>query len=163
MLTLFCRFENHVLLLHTFLFYLFSLSPSLSLPPSLSLSPFPPSTCVARHPDGLGRILPLGLADEAGRERQPPHLDRAFPARQGSPRNADPAQQPVRSTTPLLCNGENIDFLYLIATMPGRHSGDQVHKVKQTAAPSFVLPFTVQWGKYRRCVLDHHYARTAEW
>ena len=39
--------------------------------------------------------------------------------------------------TPLLCNGTNIDFVYLIGTMPGRHSGDQVHKVKQVAAPSF--------------------------
>ena len=33
--------------------------------------------------------------------------------------------------------GEKVDFVYLIATMPGRHSGDQVHKVKKTAAPSF--------------------------
>ena len=42
---------------------------------------------------------------------------------------------------PLLCNGEKSDFVYLVATMPGRHSGDQVHKVKKTAAPSF-LHFT---------------------
>ena len=27
--------------------------------------------------------------------------------------------------------------MYLVAAMPGRHSGDQVHKVKKTAAPSF--------------------------
>ena len=31
--------------------------------------------------------------------------------------------------------GINIDFVCLIATMPGRHSGGQVHKVKQNAAP----------------------------
>ena len=30
---------------------------------------------------------------------------------------------------PFLSNGVKIDFVYLIATMPGRHSGDQVHKV----------------------------------
>ena len=36
----------------------------------------------------------------------------------------------------LLCNGgKKVDFVYLVATMPGRHSGDQVHKVKKTAAP----------------------------
>ena len=39
-----------------------------------------------------------------------------------------------------LCNGEKIDFVCLGSgtTMPGRHSGDQVHKVKKNAAPSFV-------------------------
>ena len=35
--------------------------------------------------------------------------------------------------------GQKIDFVYLIATMPGRHSGDQVHKVKKTAAPLFLF------------------------
>ena len=34
--------------------------------------------------------------------------------------------------------GQKIDFVYLIATMPGRHSGDQVHKVKKNAAPLFL-------------------------
>ena len=38
---------------------------------------------------------------------------------------------------PFLSNREKIDFVYLIATMPGRHSGDQVHKVKKNAAPPF--------------------------
>ena len=42
-------------------------------------------------------------------------------------------------TAPLLCNGEKIDFVCLIATMPGRHSGDQVHKVKKTAVPLFYI------------------------
>ena len=37
---------------------------------------------------------------------------------------------------PFLSNGVKVDFVYLIATMPGRHSGDQVHKVKKAAAPS---------------------------
>ena len=43
---------------------------------------------------------------------------------------------------PFLCSGGAIDFVYLRSgtTMPGRHSGDQVHKVKKTAAPSFLLP-----------------------
>ena len=37
--------------------------------------------------------------------------------------------------------GQKTDFVYWIATMPGRHSGDQVHKVKKTAAP-LLLYFT---------------------
>ena len=40
---------------------------------------------------------------------------------------------------PFLCNGANIDFAVRLATMPGRHSGDQVHKVKKAAAPSFLF------------------------
>ena len=32
---------------------------------------------------------------------------------------------------PLLCNVEKLDFVCLVAAMPGRHSGDQVHKVKK--------------------------------
>ena len=39
-------------------------------------------------------------------------------------------------TTPLLRNGGNTDFVYLVATRPGRHSGGQVHNVKKTAAPT---------------------------
>ena len=39
---------------------------------------------------------------------------------------------------PLSLNREKIDFVYLIATMPGRHSGDQVHKDKKNAAPPFL-------------------------
>ena len=35
--------------------------------------------------------------------------------------------------------GEKVDFVYLIAHVPGRHSGDQVHKVKKAAAPSFYI------------------------
>ena len=35
--------------------------------------------------------------------------------------------------------GQKIDFVYVIATMPGRHSADQVHKVKEAAAPSFLF------------------------
>ena len=31
--------------------------------------------------------------------------------------------------------GQKVDFVCLVATMPGRHSGDQVHKVKKSAAP----------------------------
>ena len=38
---------------------------------------------------------------------------------------------------PLLSNGAKLDFVYLIATVPGRHSGDQVHEVKKNAAPLF--------------------------
>ena len=33
--------------------------------------------------------------------------------------------------------GEKVDFVYLIAIMPGRHSGDRVRKVKRAAAPLF--------------------------
>ena len=41
-------------------------------------------------------------------------------------------------------NGAKIDFVYLIAAMPGRHSGGQVHKAKETAAPLFdILPLQV--------------------
>ena len=29
--------------------------------------------------------------------------------------------------------------MYLIATIPGKHSGDQVHKVKENAALSFFI------------------------
>ena len=36
-------------------------------------------------------------------------------------------------------NGVKVDFVYLIATMPGRQSGDQVHKVKKIAALFFVF------------------------
>ena len=50
--------------------------------------------------------------------------------------HAAPTYAPL-ATTPLLCNGKNIDLVYLIATTPGRHSGDQVHNVKKNAAPSF--------------------------
>ena len=39
---------------------------------------------------------------------------------------------------PFYAMGEKVDFVYLIATMPGRHSGDQVHKVKKAAAPSLL-------------------------
>ena len=39
---------------------------------------------------------------------------------------------------PLSRNGEQVDFVYLIATMPGQHSGDQVHKAEKNAAPHFV-------------------------
>ena len=46
--------------------------------------------------------------------------------------------------------GQKIDFVYLIATMPGRHSGDQVHKVKKTAAPSFFIFYVqmVMWALF---------------
>ena len=43
---------------------------------------------------------------------------------------------PLLPFRPLLSNGVKIDFVYLIATMPGRHSGDQVHKITNGAAPS---------------------------
>ena len=36
-------------------------------------------------------------------------------------------------------NGRKIDFVYLLATMSGRHSGDQVHKAKKPAAPLFLI------------------------
>ena len=35
--------------------------------------------------------------------------------------------------------GQKVDFVCLVATMPGRHSGDHVHKVKNTAAPFFYI------------------------
>ena len=38
---------------------------------------------------------------------------------------------------PVLCNGVKIDFAVRLAAVPGRHSGDQVHKVKKVAAPFF--------------------------
>ena len=38
-------------------------------------------------------------------------------------------------SAPVCAMGEKIDFVYLIATLPGRHCGAQVHKVKKTAAP----------------------------
>ena len=41
-------------------------------------------------------------------------------------------------TAPFCAMGEKIDFVYLIATMPGRHSGAQVHKAKKNAAPWFL-------------------------
>ena len=49
---------------------------------------------------------------------------------------------------PFCAMEEKVDFVYLIATVPGRHSGDQVHKVKKTAAP-FFLHFTAS-GHARR-------------
>ena len=45
---------------------------------------------------------------------------------------------------PFLCNGEKIDFVYVIATMPGRHSGDQVHKVKKAAAAIVFIFYRVR-------------------
>ena len=47
----------------------------------------------------------------------------------------------MTSPPPFCAMGEKVDFVCLIATMPGRHSGDQVHKIKKTAAPS-LLHFT---------------------
>ena len=44
--------------------------------------------------------------------------------------------------------GAKIDGVYLIATMPGRHSGDQVHKVKKTPAPSFYFLFYCVFESY---------------
>ena len=42
-------------------------------------------------------------------------------------------------SAPFLCNGEKVDFVCLIAAIAGRHGGgDQVHKVKKAAAPSFL-------------------------
>ena len=38
---------------------------------------------------------------------------------------------------PFCAMWEQVDCVHLIATVPGRHSGDQVHKVKKTAAPLF--------------------------
>ena len=55
--------------------------------------------------------------------------------------------------------GKKVDLVCLSATMPGRHSGDQVHKVKKTAAPSFTFyclrPYdvTTEAGKAERS--DH--------
>ena len=59
--------------------------------------------------------------------------------------------------------GEKVDVVYLIATMPGRHSGDQVHKVKKTAAPLFLLftasgaslfvDFLVIYRAWERCTV----------
>ena len=44
------------------------------------------------------------------------------------------------SSSPLIAQWrENTDFVYLIATVLGRHSGDQVHTVKKAAAPSFFI------------------------
>ena len=40
-------------------------------------------------------------------------------------------------SAPFYVMGQKIDFAVRLATMPGRHSGDQVHKVKKTPAPSF--------------------------
>ena len=41
--------------------------------------------------------------------------------------------------------GAKVDFVYLVATTPERHSGDQVHNVKKAAAPSFPF-FTASGG-----------------
>ena len=43
--------------------------------------------------------------------------------------------------------GQKIDFVYLTATMPGRHSGDQVHKVKKAAAPLLLCLLVFRYGK----------------
>ena len=39
------------------------------------------------------------------------------------------------NSLPLLVQWGKIDLVCLVAAMPGRHSGDQVHIVKKTAAP----------------------------
>ena len=50
----------------------------------------------------------------------------------------DDMYAPFYLPAPFCAMGEKVDFVCLIATMPGRHSGDQVHKVKKTAAPLFL-------------------------
>ena len=45
----------------------------------------------------------------------------------------------LRPHRPFIVHMVKTDFVYLIAAMPGRHSGDQVHKVKKTAAPLFLF------------------------
>ena len=47
---------------------------------------------------------------------------------------------------PFLSNGEKIDFVGLIATLPGRHSGDHVHKVKKKCR-AIALYLTVSGDK----------------
>ena len=42
---------------------------------------------------------------------------------------------PFTSPPPFCAMGKNIDFAVRLAAMPGRHSGDQIHKVKKAAAP----------------------------
>ena len=64
--------------------------------------------------DGTIVSKPLSFVDWGGRERSL-------------------AYEPL-DTTPLACNGENTDFAVRLASMPGRHSGDQVHKVKKGGA-----------------------------
>ena len=44
-------------------------------------------------------------------------------------------------SAPSRAMGQRSTLLHLIATMPGRHSGDQVHKVKKNAAPFLMLFF----------------------
>ena len=63
------------------------------------------------------------------------------------------------NTTPLLRNGRNPSFVYLIATMPGRHSGDQVHKIKKNAAPFVIYCFRRPLG--RRSVGKDHAVQNA--
>ena len=81
--------------------------------------------------DGLWHPAPRGLL-------QPGHRAdvAAVAGAAGAPdlqlRRAPAAERVERTRLlpfrPLLSNGANIDFVYLIATMPGRHSGSQVHK-----------------------------------
>ena len=54
--------------------------------------------------------------------------------------------------------GQKLDFVCLVATMPGRHSGDQVHKVKKIAAPSF-LYFRYRSGQAHLGLEDYGAAR----
>ena len=58
-----------------------------------------------------------------------------FAARKYSKNSTKEEEYALLDTTSVLCNRGKIDFVYLVATVPGLHSGDQVHKVKKNAAP----------------------------
>ena len=61
-------------------------------------------------------------------------------------------------SAPFWCSGGKSDFAVRLATMPGRHSGDQVHKVKKAAAPLF-LYLSLRYGG-RSCRPTRSGART---